>query len=226
MASKKAIVQKETQVTQPQKETVASLSASRASVEMFKNPKVFIPLIVIIVAALLFYFKGLFIAAVVNGTPISRFSVISELEKTYGKQTLSSLIAKTLIFQEAQKRNVTVNQQEVDDAVKKISDSLIAQGQNFDQALAMQGMTKEDFAKQVKIQKLVEKMFGKDIKVADKEVTDYIEKNKDTIPSNLTGENLNKSAKQQLEQQKLSDKFQSWLTNAQKNAKIMYFVNF
>lgn len=191
-----------------------------------RKSKFFILLIIIVVAAILFYFKGLFIAAIVNGMPISRFVVTSELEKTNGKQILSSLVAKTLITQEAQKRKISVVQKEIDDAVKKIEDSLTSQGQNLDQALAMQGMTRSDFVGQVKIQKLIEKMFSKDVKVTDKEISDYIEQNKASIPSTLTGDALNTNVKQQLEQQKLSTVFQTWLTNAQKNAKIMYFVNF
>lgn len=194
--------------------------------EKLKTPRVFITLIVIIVAGLSFYFRGLFVAAVVNGEPITRLSLISQMEKKDGKQMLSTLVTQTLISQEAKKRKIDVSQQEIDADIKKIEAGLTSQGQTLDQAMLAQGITREDLIKDIKIQKLVEKMFAKDIKVADSEVTDYIDKNQSSIPTNLTPDDVKKQVRQQLEQQKLSTVFQTWLDSAQKNAKIQYLVNY
>lgn len=194
--------------------------------EKLKTPRVFITLIVIIVAGLSFYFRGLFVAAVVNGEPITRLSLISQMEKKDGKQMLSTLVTQTLISQEAKKRKIDVSQQEIDADIKRIETGLTSQGQTLDQAMLAQGITREDLIKDIKIQKLVEKMFAKDIKVADSEVTDYIDKNQSSIPTNLSSDEVKKQVRQQLEQQKLSTVFQTWLDNAQKNAKIQYFVNY
>ena len=49
-----------------------------------RQPKVLIGLIVVILIVAAFLLKGLFIAALVNGEPISRLIVISELEKQSG----------------------------------------------------------------------------------------------------------------------------------------------
>jgi len=68
-----------------------------------------IGLLVVVLVVAAFLLKGLFIAALVNGQPISRFTVISELEKQSGKQALTSLVNQTLIFQEAKKKNITVS---------------------------------------------------------------------------------------------------------------------
>lgn len=191
-----------------------------------KQPKFFIPLIIIILAIAAFYLKGFFIAALVNGEPITRLSLISQMEKKDGKQMLSTLVTQTLISQEAKKRKIDVSQQEIDADIKRIETGLTSQGQTLDQAMLAQGITREDLIKDIKIQKLVEKMFAKDIKVADSEVTDYIDKNQSSIPTNLTPDDVKKQVRQQLEQQKLSTVFQAWLDSAQKNAKIQYFVNY
>jgi len=192
----------------------------------FKNRKFLVPLVLILVGGILFYFKGLFIVATINGQPVSRIALIQELEKRNGKQMLSSLITQILINQEAQKQNISVSQKEIDEQVKKVEDSLKKQGQTLDTALSFQGLTKEDFIAQIKLQKLVEKMLAKDIKVTDKEVSDYIEKNKDSIPKDLKAEEVTASARQQLQQQKLSSKAQSWIQGLQSKAKINYFVNY
>ncbi len=194
--------------------------------EKLKTPRVFITLIVIIIAGLLFYFRGLFVAAVVNGEPITRLSLTSQMEKKDGKQMLSTLVTQTLISQEAKKRKIDVSQQEIDADIKKIETGLTGQGQTLDQAMLAQGITREDLSKDIRIQKLVEKMFAKDVKVADSEVTDYIDKNQSSIPTNLTPDDVKKQVRQQLEQQKLSANFQTWLERAQREAKINYFVNY
>ncbi len=196
------------------------------STNKLKQPKFFIPLLVVIVAVIAFALKGLFIAALVNGEPITRLAVIQELEKQGGKQTLSSLVNQALIMQEAKKKNVTVSQKEVDDAAKQVEDSLKSQGQNLDTALQMQGMTKQDFLTQLKLRNLVEKLLSDQIKITNAEISDYIEKNKDTLPTNLKGDEMKKRVEEQLRQQKLASKSQGWLTNLQKNAKINYFVNY
>lgn len=193
---------------------------------LLKTPRIYAPLIIVIVFGLLFYFRGLFIVALVNGQPISRIAVIGELEKRNGKQALEALITQTLILQEAQKRNIDVDPTEINDLTKKIEDGLKKQGQSLDQALSLQGLTRKDLEGQLRIQKLVEKMLAEDVRVTEKEVNDYIEKNKATIPESLKPDEATKAARQQLEQQKLSQKAQSFIQDLQSKAKVNYFVNY
>ncbi|MBI4089631.1 MAG: SurA N-terminal domain-containing protein [Candidatus Levybacteria bacterium] len=208
------------------KEASPELTNQSLLTDKLKKPKFFIPLIVIVLAVIAFFLKGLFIAALVNGQPITRLTLIAELEKQGGKQALTALVNQSLILQEAKKKNVSVSQKELDAATKQIEDSLKKQGQSLDAALAIQGFTKEDFLMQIKLKTLVEKLLVSEIKVTDKEVTDYIEKNKSTFPTNLKEDEIKREVKQQLEQQKLATKSQEWIANLNKNAKINYFVNY
>ena len=194
--------------------------------DKLKQPKNFIPLIIIALIIIAFSLKGLFVVALVNGEPIARIAVVSELEKQGGKQALSSLVNQTLILQEARKKNIQVSQAEIDAAAKQIEDSLKSQGQNLDTALAMQGMTRKDLSTQLKLRSLVEKLLTDKVKVTDKEVADYIEKNKDTFPAEMKEEEIKKSVTEQLKQQKLGSASQVWLAELNKNAKINYFVNY
>jgi len=164
--------------------------------DKLKQPKNFIPLIIIALIIIAFSLKGLFVVALVNGEPIARIAVVSELEKQGGKQALSSLVNQTLILQEARKKNIQVSQAEIDAAAKQIEDSLKSQGQNLDTALAMQGMTRKDLSTQLKLRSLVEKLLTDKVKVTDKEVADYIEKNKDTFPAEMKEEEIKKSVSQ------------------------------
>jgi parvulin-like peptidyl-prolyl isomerase len=212
--------------------SAAQEAVMQKPVEMFpmdnklKQPRVLIGLIVVILVVGAFLLKGLFIAALVNGEPITRITVISELEKQSGKQALTSVINQTLIFQEAKKKKITVSQSEINASLKQIEDSLKAQGQDLNTALAAQGMTRQDLMTQLKLRNLVEKLLADKITVTDAEVTDYITKNKETLPTNMAEAEIRKNVGAQLKQQKLGSASQAWLDQLNKDAKINYFVSY
>ena len=183
-------------------------------------------LIIIVFAAFLYFFRGFFVAAVVNGQPRPRLAVVRETEKQSGKQALNTLVRNTLIEQEAKKQNVSVSDDEINSEMKKVENTLSKQGQKLDQVLALQGMTREDLRKLIRLDKLVGKMVGKDVKVSDKDVADYIDKNKDTLPKDQSEDQIKNTVKERLRQQQLNSKVQSWLANLQSKAKILYFVQY
>lgn len=177
--------------------------------------------ILIIALGLIFTLKNQFIVAWVNGQPVTRLELISELEKTSGKKTLDYLVTKTLIFQEAKKENVTVTDSEVNTQLKSLKDNITKSGQNYQALLDAQGITEPQLIEQIKIQKMVDKMAGKGITVSNAEVTDYINKNKDQLPKDVTSEELVTQVKNQLLQQKISEKTQTWLKALRDKAKII-----
>lgn len=208
-------------------ENLESLSVIESSMpkKLIKS-KLLIPLIIIVLAVVLFFAKGLFIAALVNGQPVSRLEIIKELEKRDGKNALTAIVNQLLISQEAKKKNIEVSQKEIDADTKQVEDNLKKQGQNLDAALSAQGMTKKDFEDQLRLRKSVEKLLGDSIKVTDKEVNDYIEKNKATMPEGMNDKEVKEGVRQQLEQQKFSVKSQELITKLEKDAKINYFVSY
>lgn len=189
-----------------------------------KHLTIFIILTAVI--GLLFFLRSYFVAVSVNGQPISRLAITSQLEKQGGKQVLDSLVAKTLILQEAKKRGITVADKEANDEIKSIELRITAQGQNLNQLLAFQGMSREDLKEQVIIQKIVEKMFRDEIKVSDKEIDQYVEANKSTLSQSTDSAQIRATAQTQLQQQNLNQKVQSLIAELKKKARIHYFVNY
>jgi len=181
------------------------------------------PLIIIVLAGLLYYFRGQFVVAIVNGKPICRWTLIKELEKQAGKRTLESLITKTLILQEAKKQKVAVSDDEVNQEIKQIEENFTSQGQDFNQLLEIQGITRNGLMEEIRLQKMVETIAGKDVEVTDKEIDDYIKENKDNIPQDMKEEEIRATAKEQLKQQKMNEKIQSWIKSLRDGAKIKYF---
>ncbi len=172
---------------------------------------------IVVLLVLAYFSKSLFIAAVVNGQPIPRSAVISELEKQGGKQTLSALITRALIIQEAKKRNITVSQKDIDAQLKTIENNVSRQGVTLDEALKQQGMTKNDLVDQIRLQLILQKIVGGNITVTDKEVEDYVSASKDVSKE---------QAKEQLKQQKEQQKIQDYLTQLKEKARVTYFVQY
>lgn len=207
--------------SEPEKEQTAAPQQTKT----IKKSYLILFIVIVLLGAMLYYFRGLFVAAVVNGQPISRLEVVQQAEKQSGKQTLDTLVRDSLIEQEAKKENVTVSDKEVSDEVTTLQSNLKKQGQTLDQVLSTQGMTQTDLRKLIHLDKLVQKMVGKNVKVSDKEIADYIAKNKDSLP-NADEATLNKQVKAQLTQQKTNQAVQTWLAALQQKANIVYFVQY
>lgn len=193
---------------------------------MSRKKKVAVILTVLVLGYLLIVGKGLFIAATVNGVPISRLAVIQKLEEQNGKPTLDNLINEALIYNEARKQNISVTDQELNDRIDSIKSQVTSQGQDLDTLLSSQGMSQDEFHKQVKIQILVEKLLGDKVAVTDGEITSFLTANKDYLPQGMSDDDQKSYAKEQLTQQKLSQEFSGWISNLKSSAQINYFVNY
>jgi parvulin-like peptidyl-prolyl isomerase len=195
---------------------------------ILKNKKIVLGIGIAVIALVLLavLFKSIFIAAIVNGEPVTRLSVISVLEKQGGKTTLDNLITKKLILQEAKKRNVLVTQSDIDKEIKKIESNLQTQGSTLDQALSSQGMTKSDLNEELKIQVALSKMVGTTATITKKEINDFVTENKAQMTPETTDEQFREQATQALKQQKLQVKTQDFVKNLQDKAQVTHFVSY
>lgn len=183
---------------------------------------------IILLAALLYYVKGWFVVAIVNGEPISRFQVIRELEARGGKQVLDNDIYIKLVHQEAEKRRVSISQKEKDEWFKQSEEDYAKQGKNLNDLLKQANFTKADYIEQsFTVNKLLEKMVTGQVKnPTDKEVDEYIAKNKEQLPTDKSEADLKKYVKDGLKQMALNDKIQALQQELEKNAKVTYWVKY
>jgi foldase protein PrsA len=190
-----------------------------------KNLKLLI--ILAIIAGVLYLMRSLFVVAIVNGRPITRWEVIKELEKQGGAQTLESLTTQILVRQEADKRGVVLEQSEVDSQIKKIEESVTAQGQSLDDALASQNLSRKDFVNQVELQLLVQKMLADKMNITDEQIDSYIKENKDyMISEDPDSDEAREEARQALTQQQMSILLEPLLSEIEGSAKITKFINY
>jgi hypothetical protein len=181
--------------------------------------------VVIIIGALAYGYKGLFIAAIVDGSPISRLAVIQKLEKASGKSLLDSLINEKLIGNEVSAKKIVVSDDEINSEIKIIENQVIAQENTLDAALASQGMSMDDLKKRIIFQKGLEKLLADKINVTDEEVAQYIKDNKISIPKGQEAA-ANDQIKNEIRNKKLNTEAQTLITDLKSKANIQYFVNY
>jgi len=201
-------------------------SKHTASGNYLNKRNAIIALVVIFIVAVILLLRNQLIVVTVNGESINRLTLINQLEKQAGKKVLEGLVINTLILQEAKNKNVTVGNDEINAEIKNIDDNLKKQGQSLDQALMLQGLTMDVVREQVKTSLIVRKLLAGKISVSDKDVSDYLDKNKESIPKDANLEDTKKQARQQLEQQKLQEKYQEFIKSLQDKAKINYLIKF
>ena len=194
---------------------------------LFENKLILATLVILIIAFAAGYsLKSVFFAAKVNGVPITRAQIRKEAEKTQGSQILENKISEILIQQEAKKQKIEISEEELASEISGIEDSVKAQGQDLDTLLTLQGMTREDLNKQMKLQLVIEKILSSQVSVADEEVDAYIQSNADNFPEDTDFEAIKGTIKDQLLQQKLSQSFNAWLEGLKSEASIEYFVEY
>ncbi|TYP77702.1 peptidylprolyl isomerase [Paenibacillus methanolicus] len=115
--------------------------------------------------------------ATVNGTKISKDQLYDAMLEQGGESTLNNLISDELLNQEAEKAGVTVTDADVEKEIANIKKNFPSE-EEFNAALAQNGMTLESFKEQVppqvKLRKILEPKSG----VTDEQVKQYYEDNK------------------------------------------------
>lgn len=208
--------------------TTSTPAASKPNTEKTKHNKSALAIIGTIAIFLfaIFVLKSFLIVATVNGEPITRYEIIKALEEQAGQQTLDSLITKKLILQEAKNNNIVASQEDKDAEIKKIEDSLKEQSTTLDDALAAQGMTRNDLLEDIRLQILVQKLVENRIELTDEEVSKYVEENESFFLEELSAEDRIEQAKEQLMQQKIQLETQVLIGDLQKNANTVFYITY
>jgi len=191
-----------------------------------RGKNLYLLIFVVVFLGIFFFLKNWFIVATVNYQPISRLTIDRKLEKQLGEQILDTQITEILIHQAAKKQNIKVTNEEIQEKIKEIEDQLAAQSQDLDNILAIQKQTRKNLENDLRNQIIVEKLVSEGIEVTGQEIEEYFEKNKNFFEKDTTLENNKENIKEILLQEKMGNKFQSWLDNLKKEAKINHFVTF
>jgi len=154
-------------VSQPTKPSFFSLKNNR-----FVKVVIGVVLLAIILGFLARRYKSALIVASVNGTPVLRAELNERLTNRFGSQMLEALIGERLITQEAAKQNIQISNEEVTAKIAEIEKS-VSGSMSLDDSLKLQGITKDEFKNQVRIQLAIDKMFTQNATTSTAEVDDF-----------------------------------------------------
>jgi hypothetical protein len=166
-----------------------------------------------------FYKYG--IVATVNGTPIYRFEYIKQLQKA-DTTVISQMVQEALIKGEAKNKGIVISQDEIDKSMTVIEDQVKQQGTTLDEALKSRNITKEQLQDQIRTQLTAEKMASPSAEATQEEVDKFLKDNKDYLPTDKTATELQLLAKEQIEAQAKDTALNTWYSNLETSAKIIY----
>lgn len=176
-----------------------------------------------LILAGLYYARGLFVVAIVNGQPVTRYEVIRDLENQAGQGTVDALVSKRLVRMEAEKMGITISQSNIDARIKTIEDDLKSSGQTLDELLKAQGVTRAEVEEQTELQLMLKKLLADKVKVSDSEVDAALEQQKDGKPDDMSDAEFKKQIRSSLEEQKFAFEAQSYIQELQNKADIKYW---
>ena len=192
-----------------------------------RSPKLNSKIIYLVVAvlalsALLLANKKLLVAAVVDGKPIFSWELNRVMADRYGAQTLEGMISERLIASEANKQGVVVSPGDVKSREDEIVKGL-GSGMPLDELLKIQGLSKDEFDRQITLQLTVQKILGKDLVITQDDVDAYIATNRATLLATEAAA-LQVEAKQAILDTKIGEKLQPWFNELKAKAKILRFL--
>lgn len=197
-------------------------SASKMGAKKMPRLIYLIPVILAVFVLVIWKNKGWIVAATVNNTPVWRWEVEQRFVSRYGTQTLDEMVNEQILKNEATKQGIVVTDSDITAKISEIEKTLKGKITLKD-ALAQQGMTMEDFRRQVEIQIKVEKLTDKKVNVSEKEIADYISVNKESLTATDEA-GINAEAKNAILQTKKNQEFQKLFAELKKNAKVAKYL--
>ncbi|OGY15672.1 MAG: hypothetical protein A2784_03150 [Candidatus Chisholmbacteria bacterium RIFCSPHIGHO2_01_FULL_48_12] len=169
---------------------------------------------ILILLLLAFPFRFLVMPALVNGQPIWSWNYVGKLHQQAGQQVLDQMISEALIEQEIRKQGIQVTAAEVDQQVAEINDQLGESSGGLEAVLALQGISRDEFMRQVRLNLAMEKLVAGTIQISEEEIAQELKDNGGTATT----------AADNLRSQKLREAFGQWFDNLKAGAKIHNFV--
>lgn len=186
-----------------------------------KSKKIYLIILVLGILLLAIYKKSLFIAATVNGAPITNLELQQKLNDQFRTQTLNQMINEKIILSEASKNNAFPTEQQVNQKISEL-EANVGGKEALNSLLAQQGQTISSLKEQVMVQLAITKLYEKEATVSAEEVAKFIEENKTQLQATDSAAQ-EKEATNTIKQQKLSQIFSQKFQELRQKANIKIF---
>src|SRR3972149_7207940 len=154
-----------------------NLLSKLSSLKNFRSSKKFyIALVVLGLLVLAVYKKGWFVAALVNGSPITNFELQMRLNKQFRSQTLNQMINEKIIMSEPTKNNALPSDAEINQKISEIETS-VGGAKALDDILSSQGQDRSTIRDQLRLQLSIEKLYQQEATVSAEEIDKFLQTN-------------------------------------------------
>lgn len=181
-----------------------------------------VTLFAVLAFLLAFPLRFLVIPALVNGQPIFSWEYFSALHQNAGPQVINQLISEKLVAQEVKKNGIVITDTQVNEQIAQIEAQFGEQG-SLDTVLSLQGMTRDQFIKQMRLNLALEKLVAGTIEITQQEIDQELKTNT-ALYQDLTEADAATTAAKNLRADKLQPAFASWFDDIKTQAKIKNFI--
>ena len=179
---------------------------------------------VLVLVLLAFPFRFLIVPAVVNGQPIFSWQYISQLHQNSGQQVLSQLISEKLVEQEVAKQGIQITETEINQQLSQLEEQFGGESGGLEAVLALQGLGKDEFIKQLRLNLALEKLVKGTIQISEDDIAQELSENSD-IYLDLSELDAATTAAENIRNSQLQDAFQAWFQELQAKANIQNFFS-
>ncbi len=166
-------------------------------------------------------YRGVFVAAMVNTKPITRWELNSKLTDRYGQTVLEEIIKETLVKDEAAKNKVVVSDKELTDEYTKLETQSGGKDALLQSAKAY-GLANVDQIKEYIRFSLISKKLGEALftdAVTDADVQKFYDENKKTI-----GDKKLDEVKADIKAYLIQTKMTTWVEDLRAKSKVSLFI--
>lgn len=175
-------------------------------------------LTLVVVDLVVQYINNDYSVAIVNGYRIPRNEFEKRLAESYGEVIASQLVNERLILEEAQKEEVVVSDDEIQELVDNTIED-IGGREAFESALASNGLTEESYKRNIKLQLLAEKMVVTE--PTEEELLSFFTEFKEVyFEEDSTFEDVKEDVRELYKNQKFNEQSSAWLSDLRDSANI------
>lgn len=162
--------------------------------------------------------------AIVNGKTVDRAEFTKLLLERSGETVLQEMIAKQLLYEEADKKNITVSEAEINKQIEISRNEIKANGVTLEAYLSQRNYTMEKFREEIRDQLVVKKMFEKGIRVTESDIETFFKANNVTKGEGAILASQRITIKQAITQYLLRQKYYQWVQGELKSAEIVHLI--
>lgn len=181
----------------------------------------YIVIIILAILILIVLKRSWFVAASVNGAPITNLELQNALNQQHRGKVLTRLVTERIISDEARKQGVVVKNSDIDERYNSMAETF-GGADVLQSMLAQDGQTVDIFKNQIKLQLMVEKMYEQEATVSAVEIQDFIAQNESQLQSTESAQQV-KEVESVLKQQKISQIFNERFVDLKAAAQIKIF---